>query len=54
MTDVDSKFCDCNDCIYSDAPCRMDCERESLCVGCAEALEEEKDREFEERQAFGG
>lgn len=45
--------CDCTDCLGSEKPCHGDCESDSLCQGCAEVREAEKDREFDEKNALG-
>jgi hypothetical protein len=45
--------CNCKDCLDADEPCQMDCDSDSLCQGCAEAIEAEKDREFDEKCALG-
>jgi hypothetical protein len=45
--------CDCLDCLDSETPCQGDCPSDTLCRGCAERIEAEKDREFDERCALG-
>lgn len=39
-------LCTCNDCLESDKPCKMDCDTDSLCSGCRESMECEKDDDY--------
>jgi hypothetical protein len=39
--------CDCNDCIYSEKPCSMDCDRDDECSGCREARVTREEALFE-------
>lgn len=47
------KKCECESCKDSEDPCRFDCDMDDLCDGCRDAIEEEKDREFEILKAKG-
>jgi len=45
--------CRCDDCSGSENACHMDCESDSMCQGCLENLETDKDREHDEKCALG-
>jgi len=45
--------CDCISCQESGHPCHMDCDIDEPCLGCFEAAEEAKEREFDEKEALG-
>lgn len=47
------EVCDCETCNDSDEPCAFDCDLEEPCRGCSDAIEDEKDREFEWKKATG-
>jgi hypothetical protein len=45
--------CDCIDCQDNETPCYLDCDFDSLCQGCHEALEAKKDLQFDIKCAQG-
>lgn len=51
-TSIDEK-CNCEDCMDSGHPCRLDCENPFMCHGCWEAYQESLDREFDEKCSLG-
>lgn len=49
------EVCDCDTCsdAEDDDRCSFDCDLEEPCRGCSDAIEDEKDREFEWKKATG-
>lgn len=45
--------CKCDDCCDAEDPCHFDCPIDEMCQGCKDNSEDDKDREFEEKQALG-